>query len=50
MRKSRKENRMIADDQVVRIEKVEHIDGDSEWNDYDLCFPVVDLYENKIRP
>lgn len=23
-------------------------DGDLEWNDYDLCFPVADLYENKI--
>ena len=25
-------------------------DGDLEWNDYDLCFPVADLYENNIRP
>ncbi len=23
--------------------------GDLEWNDYDLCFPIADLYENKIR-
>lgn len=22
--------------------------GDLEWNDYDLCFPIADLYENKI--
>lgn len=22
-------------------------DGDLEWNDYDLCFPVDDLYDNK---
>lgn len=22
-------------------------DGDLEWNDYDLCFPIGDLYENK---
>nr|VFK58095.1 MAG: Protein of unknown function (DUF2442) [Candidatus Kentron sp. UNK]VFK68245.1 MAG: Protein of unknown function (DUF2442) [Candidatus Kentron sp. UNK] len=22
--------------------------GDLEWNDYDLCFPVADLYENRI--
>jgi hypothetical protein len=21
--------------------------GDLEWNDYDLCFPIADLYENK---
>ena len=25
-------------------------DGDLEWNDYDLCFPVADLYENNIKP
>jgi hypothetical protein len=25
-------------------------DGDLEWNDYDLCFSVADLYENNIRP
>jgi hypothetical protein len=24
-------------------------DGDLEWNDYDLCFPIADLYENTIR-
>ena len=22
-------------------------DGDLEWNDFDLCFPIADLYENK---
>jgi hypothetical protein len=21
--------------------------GDLSWNDYDLCFPVADLYENR---
>lgn len=26
-------------------------DGDLEWNDYDLCFPIIDLYENRnIEP
>lgn len=25
-------------------------DGDLEWNDYDLCFPIADLYENSIIP
>jgi hypothetical protein len=25
-------------------------DGDLEWNDYDLCFPIADLYENRILP
>ncbi|MBU1754009.1 DUF2442 domain-containing protein [bacterium] len=24
--------------------------GDIEWNDYDLCFPIADLYENNIKP
>jgi hypothetical protein len=24
--------------------------GDLEWNDYDLCFPIADLYENNIKP
>lgn len=23
-------------------------EGDLEWNDYDLCFPIADLYQNKI--
>jgi len=22
--------------------------GDLQWNDYDLCFPLADLYEGKI--
>jgi len=28
--------------------KFEIDDGDLEWNDYDLCFPIADLYENRI--
>jgi Protein of unknown function (DUF2442) len=28
--------------------KFEIVDGDLVWNDYDLCFPVSDLYENRI--
>ncbi len=28
--------------------KFEIYEGDLEWNDYDLCFPIADLYENKI--
>lgn len=85
---------MISDEQVISVEKVDHIgdfklklefndktrqivdfypflshslnplirkylspkefsqfqidEGDLEWNDYDLCFPIADLYENKI--
>ena len=23
-------------------------DGDLQWNDYDLCFPVADIYENNV--
>lgn len=22
-------------------------DGDLQWNDYELCFPIEDLYENQ---
>ena len=32
------------------FKKYELDNGDLEWNDYDLCFPVADLYENSIRP
>ena len=35
---------------VAEFYKYEIDDGDLEWNDYDLCFPVADLYENNIRP
>ena len=24
--------------------------GDLEWNDFDICFPIADLYENNIKP
>jgi len=24
-------------------------DGDLEWNDYELCFPVFDLYQQRIN-
>jgi len=30
--------------------KFEINEGDLEWNDYDLCFPIADLYENRITP
>ena len=32
------------------FKKYEIDNGDMEWNDYDLCFPVADLYENNIKP
>ena len=28
--------------------KFEMDTGDLEWNDYDLCFPIADLYENSV--
>jgi len=28
--------------------KFEIDEGDLEWNDYDLCFPIADLYGNRI--
>jgi len=28
--------------------KFEIDEGDLEWNDYDLCFPIADLYENRL--
>lgn len=30
-----------------RFDGFEVTEGDLHWNDYDLCFPVEDLYENK---
>ena len=35
---------------LKEFKKYELDDGDLIWNDYDLCFPVADLYENNIRP
>ncbi len=23
-------------------------DGDSDWNDYELCFPIADIYEGHL--
>lgn len=30
------------------FKKFEVCEGDLIWNDYDLCFPIPDLYENTI--
>lgn len=35
----------LAFDQFLNF-SVEY--GDLFWNDYDLCFPIVDLYEGRI--
>lgn len=37
--------------QYLDIEKFKQFNitnGDLEWNNYDLCFPLADLYENRI--
>ncbi|MBS1259266.1 MAG: hypothetical protein MAG551_02335 [Candidatus Scalindua arabica] len=40
--------RKYLDKQEFRKFKIDN--GDLEWNDYDLCFPIADLYENNIKP
>lgn len=35
---------------INEFKKFKINEGDLEWNDYDLCFPIADLYENKIKP
>ena len=32
------------------FKKFKVIHGNLDWNDYDLCFPVSDLYEGNIEP
>lgn len=38
--------RKYADEKLFETFRITN--GDLEWNDYDLCFPVIDLYENRI--
>ena len=26
------------------------VEGDIDWNDYELCFPIMDIYEGNIEP
>ena len=26
------------------------VNGDLDWNDFDLVFPIIDLYENRLTP
>lgn len=40
--------RKYLDKQEFKKFKIDN--GDLEWNDYDLCFPIADLYENNIKP
>ena len=32
-----------------KFSKFEIDNRDLEWNDYDLCFPIANLYEGKIQ-
>ena len=32
----------------LKFKQFEIIDGNLNWNDYDLIFPLIDLYEGKI--
>lgn len=38
--------RKFLDTSLFRLFHLEH--GDIVWNDYELCFPIWDLYEGKI--
>ena len=40
--------RKYLDKQEFKKFKIDN--GDLEWNDYDLCFPIADLYVNNIKP
>ena len=39
--------RKYLDKQLFRNFQIEH--GDIVWNDYELCFPIGDLYEGNVR-
>ena len=39
--------RKFLDTNLFKVFKVEF--GDIIWNDYELCFPILDLYEGNIR-
>ncbi|MCX6163150.1 MAG: DUF2442 domain-containing protein [Ignavibacteriae bacterium] len=32
----------------IKFKQFEIVDGNLNWNDYDLIFPIDDLYEGKI--
>ncbi len=33
---------------VSRFKKFRILYGNLDWNDYEMCFPVADLYEGKV--
>lgn len=39
--------RTCLDPQRFASFRIEH--GDLVWGDYDLCFPIIDLYENRVE-
>jgi hypothetical protein len=39
--------RRFLDKNLFKIFKIEF--GDIVWNDYELCFPISDLYEGRIH-
>ena len=39
--------RKFLDNNLFQVFKIEY--GDIVWNDYELCFPILDLYEGNIR-
>ena len=39
--------RRFLDKNLFRVFKIEF--GDIVWNDYELCFPILDLHEGKIH-
>lgn len=39
--------RAYLDPQRFASFRIEH--GDLVWGDYDLCFPIIDLYKNQIE-
>ena len=32
----------------TRFKSFQIIDGNLDWNDFDMCFPMADLYENNL--
>ena len=31
-----------------RFKQFQIVDGNLDWNDFELCFPLIDLYEGKV--
>jgi len=39
--------RAYLDEALFKTYRLEH--GELIWGDYDLCFPIIDLYQNQIE-